>query len=268
MQRIFSVIIVILLALPMGYTMYSLYFSLSHDSGKLHIIYKAIHTPSDIQLLDGPIVAPILYTSVISLKTLPTKKKKEAFISILLPSILLAKRKISKERETLKRILALPTRSESEQKIIDKYKKIFRLKDETLIPQKLVTHAPSVVIAQAAIESGWGSSRFFTQANNLFGVWSFKKSDNRIAAGQTRSGKTIYLKKYKTLEGSVYDYFQTLSKVGSYAKFREARAANENPLELIKYLKSYSEMGAIYTQQLKTLIEKNDLQKYDDYRLP
>ncbi|MDX1808142.1 MAG: glucosaminidase domain-containing protein [Sulfurospirillaceae bacterium] len=265
MKRTISVIILIAMAIPIGFFFYSLYQET--NTAKPDIIYKKITSFSDIDLLKGKSVKPVLYTSVIPLVSLTVEKRKEAFISIMLPSILLAKHKIKMQREHVESILAKSTRSVEDQKIIDKFKKVFSLKDATLIPKKLVTHSTSIVLAQAAIESGWGSSRFFLQANNIFGMWSFNPKDDRIAAGATREGKTIYLKKYLSLEGSVYDYFQTLSKVGSYEKFREARRQTDNPLELIKYLDNYSELGDVYTQNLKTVIEKNDLQKYDDYKL-
>lgn len=265
MKRIVSVIILIAMAIPLGLFFYSFYLGL--NNAKPNTVYKKITRFSDIVLLKGKSVKPILYTSVIPLDALGVTKQKEAFISIMLPSILLAKLKIKTQREHVQRILAKHTRSVKDQKILDKFKKNFKLKDVALIPQKLVTHSPSIVLAQAALESGWGSSRFFLQANNVFGVWSFNAKDDRIAAGVTRDGKTIYLKKYMTLEGSVYDYFKTLSKLGSYEKFREMRRETDNPLELIKYLDHYSELGDVYTQQLKTVIENNDLQKYDDYRL-
>ena len=61
---------------------------------------------------------------------------------------------------------------------------------------RLKTHPTSIVLAQAAIESGWGSSRFYKEANNVFGVWSYSENEPRIKAMEDREGKSVYVKKY------------------------------------------------------------------------
>jgi Bax protein len=263
MKKILS--IMFLLSILIGIYQYN--FEVQETIIKSDIIYKDIAHINDILLLTSNKVQPISYTSVISLDELEVQKKKETFIAMILPSILLAQRRIVAERLHVESILAKEVRSNEEHIIIDAFKKAFKVEDEMLIPKKLVTHPPSLVLAQAAIESGWGSSRFFLQANNVFGVWSYNTKDNRIAAEQTRGDKTIYLKKYKTLQNSVYDYFRTLSTVGSYKEFREARRLSKDSLLLVEYLTKYSEHGDLYIEKLKTVIEQNDLQKYDDYQL-
>lgn len=226
-----------------------------------------ITTATDIIPINEHTVQPVSYTSVISLNSLRTEQKKEAFIAMMLPSILLAKRRINTERERVEMILAKVQRSPEDQIFIDTFKSTFKVDDEKLLPKRLVTHPLSLVLAQAAMESGWGSSRFFLEANNVFGIWSFSNQDNRIAAGETRGDKTIYLKKYETLQGSIYDYFKALSSVTYYKKFRDARVKSKDSLELVWYLGHYSELGLVYIQRLKVLIEQNDLQKYDHYQL-
>ena len=77
-------------------------------------------------------------------------------------------------------------------------------------------HPISIALAQAAMESAWGTSRFFKEANNIFGVWAYYKNTPRIAALQKRNGKTIWLRKYASLEDSVSDYYRNISKSSAY----------------------------------------------------
>lgn len=256
-----------MILIGIGIGAYHYNFVPKKNQKKSETIYKKISHVDDIILLDSDRVAPISYTSVISLNALEVKKKKETFIAMMLPSILLAQRRIVSERDHVESILAKTARSNEEQIIIDTLKKAFKITDETLLSKKLVTHPTSLVLAQAAIESGWGSSRFFLQANNVFGVWSYSTKDSRIAAEQTRGDTTIYLKKYKTLQNSVYDYFKTLSTAGSYKEFREVRSVSKDSLLLAGYLNKYSELGDIYIKKLQSVIVQNDLQKYDNYKL-
>jgi Bax protein len=129
------------------------------------------------------------------------------------------------------------------------------------------SHPTSIVIAQAILESGWGTSKFFQKANNIFGVWSFSKSDNRIAASKKRGDKTVYLKKYKSMEESIYDYFVILSRKDCYKLFQKERLITQDPYKLVNYLIKYSERGESYTKDLKDMIRRNRLFAYDGYQL-
>ena len=125
----------------------------------------------------------------------------------------------------------------------------------------------SVVLAQAALESGWGSSRFFKQANNVFGIWSFNADEDRIIANQFRDGKPIYLKKYNNLLGSVEDYHILLAKSKTYADFRDCILRDNNVFELIWYLRMYSERRDQYVIMLRNVIVANELIQYDNYQI-
>ncbi|WP_162845500.1 glucosaminidase domain-containing protein [Labilibaculum antarcticum] len=130
---------------------------------------------------------------------------------------------------------------------------------------RLKPHAASIVLGQAALESGWGSSRFFKEGNNVFGIWSYNAGEDRIQAFVGRDSTNIYVRSYSSIEESVNDYFQTIARVNAYKEFRQERLTIEKPLELIPFLNRYSELGEIYTDKLKQLIETNDLTKYDSY---
>jgi Bax protein len=125
----------------------------------------------------------------------------------------------------------------------------------------------SIVLAQAAVESGWGQSRFFLQGSNLFGVWSFNQFEPRIAAGKTRSKKKIYLRSYQDMSASVIHYFEILSHARPYKSLRSARRETTDPFKLLPYLKNFSERRTAYTDQLKKVIVRNNLTQYDQYQI-
>lgn len=127
----------------------------------------------------------------------------------------------------------------------------------------LKPHPVSIVLAQAAMESGWGTSRFFVEANNAFGVWSFNPDEPRIAAADKRGDKTVYVKRYRTLEGSIRDYYRTLARGEKFAIFRSQRLTTDDPFKLVTKLDSYSEKGALYCEELAGLIRHNEFQQYD-----
>jgi len=130
-------------------------------------------------------------------------------------------------------------------------------------------HPPpiSLVLAQAALESGWGSSRFFKDANNVFGIWSFSTKDSRIIANESRGGKPIYLKKYDNFLGSVEDYHILLAKSNTYSAFRECIQRDNNVFEMIWHLRLYSERRDQYVIMLRNVIVANDLIQYDNYTI-
>ena len=134
--------------------------------------------------------------------------------------------------------------------------------DEELL-MALKPHPQSIAIAQAAMESSWATSRFFKEANNIFGVWSFSQNDQRIAAAKSREGKTIWLKKYDSIEDSIRDYYRTLAMGRAYKEFRILKMETDDPYQLVKKLDHYSEKGAEYGRELAEIIHFNKLETYD-----
>lgn len=124
-------------------------------------------------------------------------------------------------------------------------------------------HPISITLAQAAIESGWGTSRFYKVANNIFGVWAYDKNTKRVAAKEKRNGKTIWLRKYSSLEESVSGYYLNIQKSSAYKKFRELNKTDASVYELVKELRLYSEKRDIYSKELAQIIKYNQFTKYD-----
>jgi len=217
--------------------------------------------------MKNQMVKPIIYTRSIKLSELSIADKKKAFIAMLIPSILVAKHRIKIERKRVAKLLEIKNISPKDTLWLRKKKHMFKASTIGELYDKMELHPTSIVIAQAIIESGWGTSKFFEKANNVFGIWSFNEHEKRMAASEKRGKKTIYLKKYSSVEQSIFDYFLLLSTKNTYQGFREKRLESQDPFILIKELGKYSELGKAYIRNLKNTIEKNNLLAYDSYFL-
>jgi len=133
--------------------------------------------------------------------------------------------------------------------------------DELLMALK--PHPKSIAIAQAAMESAWATSRFFREANNIFGVWSFDKDEPRIAALQKRGDKTIWVKKYSSVKAAVKDYYRTIGRSRAFNEFRLLKMQSNDPFLLVTKLDRYSEKGAEYGHELTSIIKFNKFDAYD-----
>ena len=226
-----------------------------------------IDSLSEIVTIHDSLVKPILYRNISGLDQLPFYQAKAKFISAILPSILVAKHQLHNTKMKIEKLRAKSTWTKSDTVYYHEAKRRYKAKNIDDLINRLITLPNSVVLAQAAIETGWGESRFFIQASNLFGIWSYDEKESRIAAGKTRSDKTIYLRSYDDMSGSITDYFDVLARHHAYKKLRDARLSTSNPYVLANHLKNYSERKDWYTRQLKRVIRQNKLTKYDSYRL-
>ncbi len=198
---------------------------------------------------------------------LSVKEKKQKFIDLMLPIILSVKEEYKQNLDWVKSIEKKKKLSKVEKERLNALMKEFRAKDIKDLEERLVTHPTSIVLAQASIESAWGTSRFFKEANNIFGVWSFNPNDPRIPTKGSRNGKKIYLYKYKSLRESIYDYFKLLATRDVFEQFRKERLKTQDPFVLVNYLDKYSEQGQKYVETLKNQIRHNNFTRYDRYSL-
>ena len=233
---------------------------------QLDISYRHLKKPEQIIQVQQP-VDPIAYTSVVSLANLPVAEKKQRFTSLLLPAILITKQQQQQQRQKIAELLARTNHSIAEQTWLKQAQQRYRADTPEQLLERITEIPNSMILAQAAIETGWGSSRFFIQANNIFGVWSFNPEEPRIKARQGRNGKAVYLKRYPSLLGAVDDYLVTLGRNDHYKGLRKASKHSQDSLQLISHLGAYSELGDQYIQRLAAVIRHNQLQQYDHYTL-
>ena len=234
---------------------------------KIKIIEKAIVSPSDIIAINDSLVIPYVYTSAISLNHLPVPEKKKKFFEMMLPAILVAKEEIAINLQRVVVISDKKIMTDDETLLIEKLKTKYKAKDMEMLIKRLHTFPVSIVLAQSAIESGWGTSRFFLEANNPFGLWSFDPKQERIEASSTRSGTKVYLRKFSNLEEAIDAYYTTLATGGPYSEFRTERLKSSDPYVLVNYLINYSERKEAYVNEVKGVIRVNNLVKYDSYRI-
>tara|TARA_B100000787_G_scaffold140180_1_gene109161 strand:+ start:1395 stop:1964 length:570 start_codon:yes stop_codon:yes gene_type:complete len=129
----------------------------------------------------------------------------------------------------------------------------------------------SMAIAQAAKETGWGTSRFAQEGNALFGQWTWSGEGIKPAGADDDS--THKVMKFKILQASVKAYQRNLNTHSSYKEFRGARAElrdNKKELDsmiLSNYLDRYAETGKKYVKILQQIIKQNQLTDFDDAKL-
>lgn len=223
--------------------------------------------PDSIQLLTDSLVKPVLYHEIHGLDKLEPAEAKVKFIAALLPSILLAKHRIQDDRDRLQLLLEKLEWLPEDSLFFLEQSDLYKTTSGELLLRRMRTHPNSIILAQAAVESGWGSSRIFQEANNLFGIWSYRADEPRIRSIYSRSGQPIYLRRYDDLSASIYDYFGTVARSRAYRRFREVRDTTDNVNTLLPHLKYYSERREEYVEQLATIIRQNQMMQYDNYTL-
>ena len=194
-------------------------------------------------------------------KPMSVKEKKEHFRSLIVPAV----NKVYEELDTLyiETKHYMGKSNKYYRKNINKLKKQYRASDDKDLLKRIKPHPRSIAIAQAAMESAWATSRFFKEANNIFGVWSHNKNESRIAAGERRGTKTIWLKKYVNVEDSIRHYYKVLATGKAFKSFRELKMKTNNPYKLVKKLDKYSELGVKYGEELTKVIKYNKFYLYD-----
>lgn len=145
--------------------------------------------------------------------------------------------------------------------------------DKEIINQLLLRVDPvpaSLALAQAAIESAWGTSRFAVQGNNLFGQWCYKKGCGLVPL-QRNSGSQHEVAKFSTVSDSVESYIRNINTHRAYKDLRVSRArlrSAENAAsgyQLAENLLEYSELREKYVHEVQAVIRINKLSQYDNY---
>lgn len=235
----------------------------------LHVKTETIKIKSldEIVLVSQKLVKPLLYTNISGFEKLTGRKAKAKFVSAILPSILIAKFEIDQRRERVLNLRDKNPWSSDDSVFFRDMKSRYRAYDANDLITRIGTLPTSIVLAQAAVESGWGKSRFFLKANNLFGVWSFNIREPRIAAARKRNNKLIYLRAYSDMSQSIIHYFEILARSRSYHGLRKNWQQTVNPFELLPHLKNFSEQRLAYTNRLKKVILRNNLAQFDQYKI-
>jgi Bax protein len=206
------------------------------------------------------------------------RSKKTSFFKTLLPMVLLANERIRQERQVLLQILAQLETQQSidgrQQHLLRTLKQRYKVKgdlldEETLnVLKRRVDEIPaSLVLAQAANESAWGTSRFVREGNNLFGEWTFLPGSGMVPLDRP-DGEIYEVRRFNNLYDSILSYLRNLNTHPAYQSLRElreeARLQGRNPsgIELAEGLVNYSTRRELYVTDLQKIIRTNNLQRF------
>jgi len=200
-------------------------------------------------------------------------KRKSLFIKIILPLVLEENNRIIIDRKKLFSILNKNKNSKDEIKWLNQKFKQYGVvnKDLATLKVRMDIIPVSLAIAQAAKETGWGTSRFAIEGNALFGQWTWSGEGIKPAGADTDA--TYKVMKFNVLKASVRAYQRNLNTHSSYKKFRFVRAQlrDDNKkldsLKLAEYLDNYAQTGTEYTKVLKQIIQQNQLKDFDEVKL-
>ncbi len=201
------------------------------------------------------------------------QKRKDLFIQIILPLVIKENNNIRLDRKKLFRILNKSKNTRIEKVwLLKKFKQYGVVnKDLSTLKVRMDEVPISMAIAQAAKETGWGTSRFALEGNALFGQWTWSGEGIKPAGADDDS--THKIMKFKVLQASVKAYQRNLNTHNSYKEFRSARAELRDrgkkldSIILSQYLDRYAETGKKYVKILQLIIKQNQLTDFDDAKL-
>ena len=185
-----------------------------------------------------------------------------------MPLIVAENEKIEEDRKYLLKILKNNESDESKKWLYKKYKK-YKVADRNIkdLIEKIDIIPTSIALAQAAKESGWGTSRFALEGNAIYGQWTW--NGDGIEPLEKTKDQNHKILKFPLLRASVKAYIANLNTHRGYKSFREKRATlrKQNKkltgLELIHELKNYAQTGKEYTKTLEKIIKQNDLEELE-----
>lgn len=204
------------------------------------------------------------------------KVKKKKFFEYMLPMIIRANEKILIERQEVSRLRSLvadlrklPKKDAiSAKRLFEKYDLESTLPIDTTQFNKLLRRVdvipPSLVLAQSANESAWGTSRFAQQGKNFFGIWCHTPNCG-IKPARRDPGKVHEVQSFKTVEEGVQRYLMTINTHIAYRPLRQLRESlrqERKPLTghtLATGLLKYSERREDYVNDLRSMIRVNQL---------
>jgi Bax protein len=229
---------------------------------------QPLHFPARRESRFAPVVLETLPADYHD--SMPVAERKALFMAILMPKILLINNEINADRQFLENVT--DTLNAEQAARLDALIQRYGTDDPQELLTRVDTIPPSLVVAQAVLEAGWGRSRLARSSNALFGMKSGRHSD-RVAFGRCRQDAAECYRSFDSLTDSVGAYIHTLNTHSRYAGLRvrraESRAAGRAPasLELATELQAFSVRGAAYVTDVQRLITSNKLENLDSATL-
>ena len=202
-----------------------------------------------------------------------TRLKKETFIKIVLPLVVAENEKILDDKIKLKKIISKKTTTEKEKSWLRLKLREYKVKNSDFaeLDKRMDIIPVSIALAQAAKESGWGTSRFALEGNAIFGQWTWTgQGIEPLNKGKHEGHKIL---RFPILRASVKAYKNNLNTHKGYAEFREKRSTYRKRnksikgLNLTDTLDRYAQTGKEYTEILEQIIKQNNLSDFESVQL-
>ena len=203
-------------------------------------------------------------------------KRKELFVEIVLPLILRENARLLNMRQKITGLSGKKTLSPEEQEWLNSLYKKYKLEDNknmTALLDRVDAVPAGLALAQAANESGWGTSRFSRLGNAVYGQWTWSSKDQGIVPLDREENKRHRIRAFEDLYGSVRSYMLNLNRHRSYEPFRNlrkefrARGEGVNSFIMAEGLKNYSTKRQKYVVHIRSLLTQNNFSRYDNYIL-
>ena len=199
--------------------------------------------------------------------------KKETFIKIVLPLVVAENQKILDDKYKLAKIVSRKITTDKDKAWLRQKLKEYKVKNGNIkeLKQRMDIIPISIALAQAAKESGWGTSRFALEGNAIFGQWTWKGSG--IAPLERDEKLNHKILRFPILRSSVKAYKNNLNTHKSYKSFREKREILRknnktlDGLKLIHTLNNYAQTGKEYTKVLEKIVTQNSLMDFENVKL-
>ena len=199
--------------------------------------------------------------------------KKETFIKIVLPLVVAENDKILNDRIKLKKITSKKMTTDKEKSWLRQKLREYKVKNSDMeeLKKRMDIIPVSIALAQAAKESGWGTSRFALEGNAIFGQWTWTgQGIEPLNKGKNQAHKIL---RFPILRASVKAYKNNLNTHKVYSAFREKRSKLRKRNRKIKgtdltdTLDKYAQTGKEYTKILEQIIKQNDLSDFETVQL-
>ncbi len=207
-------------------------------------------------------------------------ERKSAFFEYMLPFVEEANYQVLEQRDQIKRIQTSFDRkgsvSNRDKGRIDSFLEEYKFDPVETVTDETFQHLlarvdeipPSLALSQAALESGWGTSRFAREGNNLFGMWCYEPGCGLVPQKRP-AGKTYEVASYDTPKDSFAAYFKNLNTNRYYLQMRSIRKSIRgrelalNGIDLAEGLDRYSQEGYHYISKVQSVIRSNELTRFD-----
>lgn len=211
-------------------------------------------------------------------------QRRQVFLRILLPLVLMENEAIRRERRRmlsiLERLDAGRPISEADRAWLEGLARRYRVsgnpvassEERQTLRRRVDALPPALALAQAANESAWGQSRFVREGRNLFGIWTYDESQG-IVPKRREPAKRHLVRRFDSLRDSVREYLHLLNSHPAYSELRRIRAglrAEGRPLtgiHVAEGLERYSAKGERYIHLIQEIIDRHDLESLNSMRL-